>query len=372
MCCCQNKYIMKRVLYYCGVVLLISTLFLYSCQKTTDPTPIGNTTVAEDKAYISTKYNNTIDCIEGVRDGDFSQALISFLSISNNVVGNEDWINDMSSALDTAMAFPELDPNNSKFNFAAYRGIYEWNRITKKFTKSTSTAGIFINFPSEPSVTTNNINIKFTTYTDALYQANAEDVYLPTSVKATLSKNNVELMNVDATGIFSSGNFPAPINVNFNLTLKPHNYKINVTRLSSTEFTVRTEIGGDCGSVVEGKVVFLNDDYNNLDLEEDLSKVEGTYTKGDLSIKLNWDARAYYVISNPTTENLNNSIVCTVNMSGNKIADLKFKDVNGSRKVYIYYKDGTSEDTAVFNDPFTSQLKEIFRPYFGNEVDTWF
>jgi len=363
---------MKRLPYYYSVLLFVSVLFFYSCQKTTDPTPIGNTTVAEDKAYLNTKYNNTIDCIKGVRDGQFSQALITFLSISNNVVGNETWINDMTSALDTAMGFPELDNTTSKFDFVAYRGVYEWNRTTKKFSKTTSTAGIFVNFPSEPAVTTNNVNIKFTTYTDALYQINAENVYLPTSVKATLLKDNIELVNVDATGLFSTGNFPAPINVVLNLKLAPHNYKLTVNRLASTEFTARVEIGGDCGSVIDSKVIFLNDDYNNFVVEEDLSKIEATYTKGDLNIKLNWDARAYYSISNPTTENLNNSIACTVNIGVNKIADLKFKDVSGSRKVYIYYKDGTSEDISVYNDPFLTQLKDILRPYFGNEVDTWF
>lgn len=363
---------MKRFYLRYGILLLFTALFLSACQKAGDVSPVGNTTVAEDQAYLDVKYNNTIDCIKGVRDGEFSQALITFLGISNNVVANEDWINDMSSALDTAMGFPDLDVNTSKFDFAAYKGIYDWNRTTKKFVKTTSSTGIFVNFPSAPATTTNNINVKFTTYTDALYQVNAESVYLPTTVKATLSKDNVELMNVDATGIFSTGNFPAPINVVFNLTLKPHNYKITVNRLTSTEFTAKFELGGDCGSVVDSKVTFLNDDYNNFVLEDDLSKVEATYTKGDLTVKLNWDARAYYTISNPTTENLNNSIVCTVNNGVNKIADLKFKDVNGSRKVYIYYKDGTSEDIAAYNDPFITQLKDILRPYFGNDVDTWF
>lgn len=363
---------MKKVPFYLGFISLISILSFSSCQKTSDVSPISNTTVAEDKAYINTKYNNTIDCIEGVRDGAFVQTLITFLSLSNNTVGNEDWINDMSNALDTAMGFPELDPNNSRFNFAAYKGTYEWNRTTKKFVKSISADGIFINFPSEPSVTSNNINAKLTTYTDALYHVNADELYLPNSVKAVVLKNNVEIVNLDATGIFSSGNFPSPINVVCNLTLAPHNYKITITRLANTEFSARAEIGGDCGSVVEGKVTFLNDDYNNLDIKEDLSKIEGTYTKGDLTIKVNWDARAYYSINNPTTENLNNSIICTVNNGVGKIADLKFKDVNGSRKVYIYYKDGTSEDISVYNDPFITNLKDILRPYFGNEVDTWF
>ena len=362
---------MKRLLIFCGFFVLTFALF-FSCQKSGDSSPTANTTVAEDKVFINTTYNNTITCIKGIRDGEFSQTLITFLAISNNVVGNETWINEMTDALELTMGSIQLDPNNSKFDFAAYKGVYDWNRTTKKFTKTTSTAGIFVNFPSEPSKLTNNVSIKFTTYTDGLYQANAKNIYLPTAVKATLSKDNVELVNVDATGIYSTGSFPSPINVVCSVTLKPHTYKVTVTRLANTQFAVKVELGGDCGSVIDSKVTFLNDDYNNLVVEDDLSKIEATYTKGDLNIKMNWDAKTYFAISNPTTENLNNTISCVVNSGVNKIADLKFKDVNGSRKVYIYYKDGSSEDVAVYNDPFLTQFKNILRPYFGNDVDTWF
>lgn len=362
---------MKRFLQF---ALLLATAFLVfiSCQKTVEESPTANTTVAEDKAFITTTYNNTINCIKGVRDGDCSQALISFLAISNNVIGNETWINEMTSALDTSMGFPQLDPNNSRFDFPAYRGTYDWNRTTKKFTKTTSTTGIFINFPSDPSKLTNNTSIRFTTYTDAQYQANSQTLYLPTAVKATLTKDNVELVNVDGTGLFSNGNFPAPINVVCSITLKPHVYKITVTRLTNVQFSTKLEIGGDCGSVIDGKVTFLNDDYNNFDAKTFLGTIQGTYTKGNLNIVLNWDAKTYYAFNNPTTANLNSTISCVVNNGPYKIGDLKFKDVSGVRKVYIYYKDGTSEDIAVYNDPFLTQLKDILRPYFGNEVDTWF
>jgi hypothetical protein len=362
---------MRRILFAC--TLCIASLFLFfSCQKSGTDSPVGSTTVAEDKVFISTTYNNTITCINGIKDGDFSQSLITFLGLANNVAANETWIEDMQNALDTTMGHPKLDDNTSKFDFAAYKGIYDWNRTTRKFVKTASATGIFVNFPSEPSKLTNNVNFKFTLYTDAMFQANARNIYLPTAVKAVLLKDNIELLNVDATGIFSSGNFPSPINVVCTLNLRPHTYKFTVTRLASTEFSLKAELGGDCGSVINSKVTFLNDDYNNLAIEEDLSKVEATYTKGDFNIKINWDARAYYAISNPTTENLNNSILCEVKNGIYKIGDLKFKDVNGSRKVYIYYKDGTSEDVAVFNDPFLSQFKNILRPYFGNEVDNWF
>lgn len=362
---------MKRTLIVCSLFLCTLSLF-NSCQKSGQETPVGTTTVAEDKAFISTTYNNTITCIKGIKDGEFSQTLINFLAISDNVVGNETWINQMEDALDTSLGHPQLNDINSRFDYAAYKGVYDWNKAAGKFTKTTSSAGIFVNFPSDPAKLTNNVNFKFTTYIDGLYQANAKNIYLPTAVKAVLIKDNVELVNIDATGIFSSGSFPSPISVVLSITLKPHTYKFTVTRLTTTQFAVNAELGGDCGSIINSKVSFLNDDYNNLVIDEDLSKIEATYTKGDFSIQFNWDARAYYAISNPTTENLNSTMLCEVKNGLNKIGNLKFKDVSGSRKVYIYYKDGTSEDVSVYNEPFLAQFRNILRPYFGNDVDTWF
>lgn len=361
----------KRIPFHYNFFLAI-LLLLTACQKSSELTPTGPTTVAEDKAFIKGRYDATIDCIEGVRDGEFSQTLIKFLAISNNVVGNETWINEMTDALEASMGQLQLNSANSRFDFAAYRGTYDWNRTTKVFTKTPSSTGIFINFPSEPSKLTNNVSLKFTTYTDALYQANAADIYLPTSVKMNMTKDNVEIANVDATGIFSSGNFPSPINVVCSVFLKPHTYKFTVTRLATTQFAVKAELGGDCGSVTDVKVTFLNDDYNNLIIEDDLSKIEAVYTKGDFNIKLNWDAKTYYAFSNPTTANINATVNCIVNIGTEKIGELRFKDVNGSRKVFIYYKDGTDEDIAVYNTPFTNELKNLLRPYFGNEVDNWF
>jgi hypothetical protein len=366
----QNLIMRLRLLLSVALTVILYT----SCQKEADPSlPPGTpTTVTEDKAFLNTTITNTLNCIKNVRDGQSLQALFRFMALSDGTVGNEVWIEDMLDELELKMGTLELDPNNSKFNFPSYWGTYNWDRTAGVFTKTAAT-GIFINFPSEPSQILNNVNIKFDTYVDALYQANAENIYLPTRVKMNMTKDNVELVNVDYTGIFSSGNFPSPISVVLALKIAPQNYKITVTRLTNVEFTTKIELfGSDCAAVLDSKVTFLNDDYNNLDIEEDLSKIEGTYTKGAFSIKANWDARAYYLFTDPTTAQVNSTFVCNVFNGTEKIGELRFKDVNNVREVYIYYKDGTSEDVDVYGDRFTDGLKDILRPYFGNDVDSWF
>jgi hypothetical protein len=368
----HNHTTMKKIAKLYGFLVLLFIVF--GCQQEADINPPDPqpTTVAQDKEFLNTTVTNTLNCIRNVRDGQTVQALVRFMALSNGTVGNEAWIETMLDELDLKMGSIELHPDNHRFSFSQYWGTYNWDRTNNVFVKTPAT-GIFINFPSEPTQTANNVNIKFATYTDNLYQANAENIYLPTTVKMNMLKDNVEIVNVDYTGNFSSGNFPSPISIVLNLKISPQNYKITVTRLTNVEFKTTIELfGSDCNAIIDTKTVFLNDDYNNLDIEEDLSKIEATYTKGNFIVKCNWDARAYYLFPNPTTNDINSTFNCSVYKATVKIGDLRFKDVNGDRKLYIYYKDNSSEDVAVYTDRFLNDLREILRPYFGNDVDNWF
>ena len=328
---------MKKIILL--AVVLATAVGFYSCTKS-GLEDVGSTTVQQDKDFITQTANNTIECIRGVDNGVFTQTLIKFLGAANGNTINENWIDSMSNALDAAAGTIKLDTLTDKLNYNNYKGVYNWNRITKTFVRTASST-IEVNFPSEPSQLTNNMTFKFTTYTD---------------------------------GIYSSGNFPAPVNVVLTLYLKPHTYKISVNRITNVQFGYKVELGGDCGSVAEGKVTFLNDDYNNLDVEQDLKAVDMTYTKGSMTITTNWNAQAYYAFTNPNTTNINSTFTSEVKREGLKIGDLKFKDApNGDRRVFIYYKDGTSDDVeVVYANPLKAQLRNIFRPYFGNDVDTWF
>lgn len=359
-------------------LLFISVIILNSCNKPEgsfeNPTPTNpTTTVAEDKAFINSVTTSTNACIKAARDGNLSQSIIQFLNLSNGVVGNENWVDSMSTELENVMGTLQLDPNNSKFDFPAYWGTYNWNNVTKKFTK-TAAVGIFINFPSAPAQTSNNVAIKFATYTDGLYQANAKNIYLPKTAKATMTKDNVVVADMNFAASYSSGSFPIPINILYTILLAPHTYTFSVQEITTTQFKFASTIlsGGGCGISINATITFNNDDYNNFQIENDLKTVQAEYITGDFSVKSNWDAKTYYLFNNPTTANLNSTLSSNVYNKADKIAELKFLDVSGSRKLFIYYKDGTSENTSVYYDPFTTNLKNILRPIFGNDVDNWF
>lgn len=362
----------RKLLLSTAIVFSLVFFALFSCNKS-DTSPTGNTTVAEDKAFITEVTNNTNNCIKAARDGSLSQSIIKFLNLSNGIAGNEDWADSMSTALENVMGTLELDPNDSKFNYPSYWGSYTYNRTTKTFSKVAAT-GIFIHIPSEPAKTVNNVLIKLTEYTDGLYQANAKNIYLPKTAKASVTKDNVIIADLDFAATYSSGSFPAPINMSYKILLAPHTYNFTVQRITTTQFKFASNIfsGGGCGMTINATVTFNNDDYNNLKIEDDLKTVNADYQSGDFIVKSNFDAQTYYALSNPTTANLNASLTNEVYNKTNKIGDLKFKDVSGERKLFIYYKDGSSENTSVYYDPFLTNLKTTLRPIFGDDVDNWF
>jgi hypothetical protein len=362
---------MRKFLCTISIIVAISAFF-NSCTKSglEDFTP--TTTVQEDKDFIIKTTNNTIVCIKGVENGIFTQTFVKFLGAVNGNINNQNWVDSLSDALDVATGGIQFDSATDRFLYNNIKGTYTWNRFTKTFIKTPSTT-MSVLFPSEPTQLSNNMVFKFTNYTDGLYQVNALNQYLPTFAKASMDKNGEEIMKVDYNGTFSSGSFPSPINVVLNIYLKPHNYKITVNRITNLQFGFKIELGGDCGSVTEGKVTFLNDDYNNLDVEQDLSNVQLTYTKAPLSIVNNWNAHQYYQFTNPTTNNINSTFTSVMYNGTEKIGELKFKDLaNGDRKVFIYYRDGTSDNVDVYTNSFITQLKNVLRPYFGNDVDDWF
>ncbi len=123
---------------------------------------------------------------------------------------------------------------------------------------------------------------------------------------------------------------------------------------------------------MDATITFNNSDYNNFDLRTYLSKVDFTYTRDKFIIKGDWDAQAYYAINNPSTDAINSTFSSMIYDDSSKIGDLRFKDDNGGRKLFVYYKDGTSDNTSIDYNSFLTSLKAILRPYFGEEVDSWF
>ena len=143
---------------------------------------------------------------------------------------------------------------------------------------------------------------------------------------------------------YSTINFPTPITLDYSIYLAPHNYTFKVEKINNTQFRFTSNLlsGGGCGMTLNANISFNNDDYNNFVLEDDLNSIQAEYKTGDLTITSNFDALSYFSFNNPTTTNLNNNLSNMVYYKTEKIADLKFVDLSGNRKLFIYYKSSMS------------------------------
>lgn len=349
-------------------IIYVAFLFVsvLSCSKDKNTSNDGPTTVADDKKNIEATFDNSLNCVMQVKDGDLFQAIVQFLKLQNGDALNEVWAEDLGAKFDDITNLQWID-DNSRFSLNQFAGNYTWNNASQNWIKTTS-GEVIINFPSEKTQTTNNCTFKIIEYTDASYLVNDETVYLPTSIKANLTKNNSELFNLSMVCTYATTGFPVPLDATINVVLSPYTYAFKIKRLTNTQFDVNAAMfsGSDCATTLDTKVSFAHDDYENIDFETDVNNIQSDFNKGALNINGTWDIKTYNDLSNATTDQLNSTINIVVNYNQQKIGDLRFKDVGNQDELFVFYKDGTSENTSIYYDPFYSDFKAICNPYFGD------
>lgn len=352
---------------------ILLCILMVSCTKE-DSQQDNTTTVEQDKTFLNGIVTNTNSCIQAAKDGNLSQTIINFLDLKNGIASNEDWAYNLDDRLQEVMGSLAFDENTYELNLQQYFGTYTWNNGTQKFIKTASTNAVVIAFPSSPSATSNNVTISLLEYVENLYHVNAKDVYLPLRARGNIVKDNVKIADVDFTANYSTGDFPIPLNVSFSLLMAPNTYNFTIQEVNSTKFNFSSQLltGEGCGINLNSTITFKNDDYNNLSIEEDLASITADYSSGDLNIKSNFDANTYFALNDPTTDNLNSSLLTTVYNKTQKIGELKFKDVDGEQQLFIFYKDGSYENSSAYYEPFSTNLKNTLRPMFGEDVDWWF
>ncbi|RAJ85343.1 hypothetical protein CLV59_10244 [Chitinophaga dinghuensis] len=351
----------------------LSFAMITGCGSKNEEGPQKPTTVEEDKRQLNQTRTNLFNCVKNIKDGQFMQSILNTVGLKDGDIANEQWLNDVTEALDLAIGDVEVGPD-SRFDFAHYAGKYTWNPATKKFDK-TASSDIVVTFPSDPASTKNNYEFTITGYKDDKYQVNAENVYLPTAAKATLTKDGTQLFRLEFAGSYAKGNFPIPQNITLKFSLAPHDYLVKVDKITNTQFNAIFEMqtGSDCVTAFNGKFTFANDDYNNLSLHDDLVSVEGGVKKGDLAIKGSWDAKAYFKLSSDKAVDVNPTFSVFAYNKDAAIGEFRFKDnASNGRDLMVFYKDKTSENAMVYSDPFISDLKGLLKPYFGTDVNDWF
>jgi len=355
---------MNKQVFTLMLLVLCFTSF-NSCKKDKETEP-ATTTVAEDRQHIQLTFDNTMVGLTQVKNGDFFQAMVTFLGMQNGDALNEDWVTTLTDELDNVANLSWIDDQN-RFSLSYFGGTYNWNFSTHTWDKTPNTQ-VVLNFPSDPNATTNNCTLTISDYADSPYVIDNETDYLPTLLKANLTKNGDEIFRINMSSVYNPSGFPIPIDATISLWLKPFNYSFSIKRLTSTQFELRANLftGSANQTTLYSKLSLAHDDYENLDFETDINTVVFDYQKANMNINGSWDVLAYNNLSNPTTTQLNSTIYITGNYDQKKIGDLRFKDVGSDQELYVFYKDGSSENTSIYYDPFVSDFKALINPYFGD------
>ena len=364
------------------IYLLFLTCILTSCNPNNNDDPAdgngGVTTVKQDKEFINAKITETLNCIDNIKDGESVKALVNFLKLNAGEIQNEEWIETMSEALEkTPLNNIQIDEeNNYRFNFSSFTGEYSWDANNERFNIRQNNSSIIINFPSEPNQRKNDIRITVSKYQDKLFQVNAENIFLPTAIIANISKDGKDIFNLNYSGNYSSVDFPTPQKVNLSIGLTPLNISLNIEQVNATKFNVELtqQSGSDCKTEIKSTISFKNSDFKNFEENNDLSSVTLSVARGDLSIVGMIDPQSIDDIEDPSTAQINNAFNCEIRNKTSKIGELKFKDVNDERKVFIIYKDFTSEEVTVYTDRFLDGIEQILESYFGtiDDEEEWF
>lgn len=359
----------KYSLMYILAVLLVVAVFYASCKKSSEPqgNSATSTTVGQDKIFLANTMTDISQCMSTLNSGDLATTFYGFTGLSNGSSNNKVWMELLRDKLDSLVNFTSVY-TPWKLNFSQSYGTYIWNNSLQSWTKTSLANQIIIKFPSSPTQSTNDCEMQLTQYSDNLYFINNDSVYLPTSVNCILTKNQNTIFSLSLTGSYSPNGFPAPQNLVVDMFCSPFDYHFTISQITSTQFQaigVLQSLTG-CETTFNVRVSFANNDFEQFDITQDLNNIIFDLNKGDLTVSGSWDANSYYSFSNPSATQLNSTINIEVFYQSNKIGDLRFYNVGNGNEIFVFYKDGTSENSSIYHSPLLSDIKAMLTPYWGS------
>jgi hypothetical protein len=344
----------------------MAILFSFGCNDNENNNDNDNeltpTTVAQDKENISATFENSLDLITEMRDGNFIQSLFKFLQLNDGEVLSEVWIDKMNSELSNVITQDPIIEN--RLDYSTLTGTYTWDLNTETWSKTTN-SNMVIRFPSTENSTINDCEFIFSNYRDKSFVVNNETIYLPTEIDALLKKNDFNIMSLSAVISYNTSGFPIPNTATIELLLEPTNFTLQFDKLTETQFENQLDIvSPNYSTSLHTKISIANNDYENLQ-DDDFNNIQLSFTRDKMNITGSWDIKTYNNLSSPTTDDLNNTVNLVMNYNEQKIGDLKFKDIGDETLLFIYYKDQTFENMSIYYEPFISDFEAAFSSYFG-------
>lgn len=361
-------------------MLAIVALSATSCKKDKNEnsaeTTTTVTTVAEDKANIKASLDGVISCMETFKSGDFVSNAVNFLGMSGGTANEEAWVSSLFDSLFVESDFDYLETEN-KFILANHFGTYTYNIQNSSWTrtKDVSDKAVF-NFPSNKSVTANDMKLIVGSYSDSQIMLSSETVSFPKTGAIQLYKNNIEIANVILNNFnweATSASNSIPTKISGSVMLAPFTYKFEMNRTTPTEFVASVDVSSSssCGYHVDATLKLNNTDYDDVD-EEDINNLNINFKYGSFAVKFDADVDGIAALGdNATAIDVNKKVKISVLFANMEIGNIHFVE-DGSQlgNVQIMYKDNSSEnlDEAYLND-FFNKLENVFQSITGGEIN---
>ena len=352
-------------------------LLLFGCKKDGEgegngTTPV-TTTVEEDKANLTAAMDEIVTCLGTMKNGAMMNSMVAFTGLSDGEALKEEFIEAIFAKMGDAIGEVEV-PDDSKFYFDSYTGTWAYNSTDSTWNRSnTPSDKIVVQFPSDDAQTSNNVEATLSGYVDEKYVFDLEDVWLPKAFSLSVTKDGTKIGGIDLDGLAleQSNDVVIPTLVSGSVFLAPFTFSIDGERVTSTE--VEASIGLDDGTRCEysmsSKLKLKHDDYENI-MDEDFVSIEGSVGHNSMMVKYFVDIAKImeYESANDemTVDVVNDNIDFDVLMNNTEIGNLILKENSAEEvEVHMVYKDGTSENTSVYYEPFIEDVEALFSDLTG-------
>jgi len=327
------------------------------------------TSVEEDKANIQKTFDDLLMCVTDFKNSRSIDIFFKdFLNLSDGDALNEDWVEDITEDLEGVIDFDHID-ENARLDFAHHAGTHVYNHMTQTWSKMIDVNDrIVFLFPSEPTMTTNNVELIMDKYEDQQVMIDGETVYLPTSAHVLMNVDNEKIMELNLEKVVYADNqdFEIPVEVSASVFIDPINMTIDLQRISTTEYRLESTIedGSSCSIGLEIDVELKDDDFENLN-EDGFEKVHVKVNVGRMTFQSLADIATLISMSDDDISDtqLNSFLDIDALFDGIKIADIEISDEQET--VFIFYKDLTSEDSNTYYESFWEDVKDLWIEFFG-------
>jgi hypothetical protein len=349
-------------------IVMIIAVFT-GCQPDEENAPADSSapTVAESQQFLNDKMNSIVNCFESLNSGNAMQSFYQFTGLSDGVANSNLWMQMLEDRASDIVDFNQIIQNNN-IELGQLYGRFDWNGASQTWIHTPGSDSVVINFPSASNVSINDSHFVLTGYSDELHYVNNEPVYLPTETEMNLTINNELVFRMSFNGSYNASGFPTPINLSTTLFISPFNYSFSLSQVSPTHFVVNGSLmsGGGCQQNVALDLNFINNDFEQFELDEDLASMSGIVSFGDLRINGSWDANYFYSMNNPSANQINNTLNLEVFNQDVKIADLGYVDINGGKVLMVYFSDSSSQEASEYYTPAVNSILNMLEPYFGS------